>query len=305
MDIKKITTGYEQKILHLLGRVDINHIVCTSFEIDDRGDLTYKEVQAYLDSNKYHKIPVTSVMLFNVPPDNDITTQDKENEQLKEIVNDLLRNLDKELKEVCKHGEFAYEMNDLFKSAIKAIDLHMNRMSYQQWLKDHDTRNDDRFYSVLIGKMRYPFRLINLDPTPLCNIEIERQFNFRRTLLQTVKNIIINLFSAHLFLPDLSLEPRIIYACNKSELFEVIYALSLKGTFKDTGAATAILIELFDLDNHEYSQFISELRNKRKDKSIYLKKLVDTLDNISSGKKEPDNPSLNKRGRKPKSKASK
>ena len=277
-NIKAFNCSFE----NLLKKIQINHIVCISDEIINAG-WDFKRVEKYFAENSYHKIKVTTpIFLFSLE-----NSAQKPQYIDDEVVNEFAsfnNYIDKHIRMLCENGENLYEINEQIRVVIQKISKAVSLMNYESWLIEKDARNKDVIF-LLIGKERRSYTELRFDLMTICKHNFDIAFFLRKNLLNEMKFALIELYSKYLLLPHQSKLPKIKYQCSKTDISELIHAISLETTIDENEQFKAILMGMFDISKDEYNNAIYYIRHREKGKSKFVKKLSDNIDNLKVPKK--------------------
>ena len=99
-------------------------------------------------------------------------------------------------------------------------------------------------------------------------------------MLGCIKTALVDIFSKHLLLPWMDSLPKIKTSCSKTEISELILALSHETRIGEKEELKSILMGMFDISKEEYNNAIYYIRDRENGKSKFMKKLSDYVDKL-------------------------
>jgi hypothetical protein len=271
------------KIDTLLERFEVNHIVCRSNEVD-RKKWGIKEIDKFLNKGPSRKIQANSTIFLNSLESPELMDQASEDDDLEISVSNLIKVIDIEINKLCQDGENLYTLNTLIREAIIKLDNFILKLNYGSWLVDKNPNNNDNVIYLLVNKKRESFRKTQIDFETACKVFFDEHFAYRILLIKELKIALVDVYSKYLLLP-FGVNPKIEYSCTQTDICELIYAISnAMDAIPEQQKLLAILMDIFNIQPAEFTNAKYEIRNRKKDKSSFVRKLADQIDNLPPSK---------------------
>lgn len=266
---------FEQQIMKLLKRLEINQIVFCA-ELVDNNLKTKKAVDEYLTQN-LKKITVNTAFCFNDVDQLEIPSQEKENEGIQTLFNIAVKNINDKIEQLIQREANLYEISDWIKGAIEKIDLQIGGMKYNKWLEEKNAFFSENLYFLVIEGIRYPYTLPQLEITFTRGL-IESEFAQRKRVLYELKYQLIDIYSKYLILPDIEKIPIIEFTCKPIDICTLIEAVTTSEYFKQKEKLKAILVELFKITPETYKDKKYIIKNKQESRAGFLRILAENFD---------------------------
>ncbi len=275
MEQKQIERDFDNMIMTLIERVEVNQIVIISKMVDDNFK-TKKELDEYLTDGK-NKIKADSLILFNNVDKIDPPSHEVEIDDLRKVFNEGFEFLADKIDQQCQLGESLYEINEMIRNAVKVVDIQFDKLNYKDWfVQKMALISSDTFY-VVVGHHRVAYPSVHFNFDTLMP-QIDLYFKFRKNLLRELKYRLVDIFSKYLLLPDIEQLPVIKYHCNPIEICELIEALVTSKYFDDTKKLKTFFMEIFQVDRDLYKDKKLAIKKKQGNRSSFLLKLSDDFD---------------------------
>jgi len=96
---------------------------------------------------------------------------------------------------------------------------------------------------------------------------------------------LVDIYSKYLILPTTGIKPKFEYDGNAIDICELALAISSLGKISDVEKVDAILLDMFGISREVYVNSSHSIRNRLRDKSIFVHKLFMVLNNLVPSKK--------------------
>lgn len=275
-EFKKQLDQLVKKIETVVNGLEINDIIGISTVYDGVPDAK-KCADKFLKESHYNKIRVENVIVLSNVNNTKALTQNDENQRIQNEVLAVLNYFLIEVEKLAALGEYKYELNELFKELIQFLDLKMEKMNYDKWHKEHDPAIREMYGFVLLDNERFAYRFDSLDFSSYCKDLINSSFLYRKQKLQHLKNIIVNIFSKYLFLPDLKVLPKLSFKCRQTDICELILFMEESQIFNEPKHVTAFLLGILDITSKQYNDAIKDVNKRTKERGHYLSKLLENF----------------------------
>ena len=277
---------YNKEIEKFLKRIEVNHILCAAPLNDIGKSWTEKECNDWIKNDKYHKLTIRNVFLLNDYNNPNIKTQGDEYEELSNCLQGCAESILKIIHHYCEQGENLYALNELIRNSVRVIDSKIETMNFEAWLNQQDQNGNDNYYFLLLAKKRIPKSKMEIDVKSHCTLLLNHDFSYRTSLLFRFKEFLVDIFSDYLLLPAIGTNPQIKYSCTPTDICELLFAISNFGVITDSGKLKAILLDMFNITPEFYNRACYDIRNRTKDKSVFVKQLSLDLNKLKPKKKK-------------------
>lgn len=276
MEFEDIKAQLEQKMEAVALSLEVKDIIGTSTIYDGSPDARGRAVK-FLDEGYYNKIRVENVIVLTDVDKNEPKSQHEEDKRLQDKVREFASYLVTEIEEIAKEGEFKFELNKLFKELIQFIDLKKEEMNFDSWLRRKLTGKSELYYYVILDDERFAFPHNRIDFSQYCIELIKNNFNVRKNCLQYLKNVVVNIFSTYLFLPDIKILPKLSYSCSPTNICELILALIESGSFDEPQELKSLLLASFNIKHKQFTDAVSTINSKAKARGPFVTELAENF----------------------------
>ena len=279
----------EKQIAISIERSQINQIVCVNYEYE-KNNTTLEKANEFLNLHMDNKIYADLLYFFNDLHDlKTNVVRDNENEEaaIEVQIQESIQKLEIKSLEILKEKIYLLELNNCFVKILEQVNNAIDLMNYRHWLaKKNPNANKDVLY-LLINNEHETFTKfeINIDSSQGQELQIARAFCNRQEQLKALKEAIINFYAKEIFSPYKSAIPEFDYSCKKVHICELAYAIQLSNTsFNESELIAQTILKMFKISKDDYSKAQGEIRKRKKDKNIFIKKLSENIEALNAPK---------------------
>jgi hypothetical protein len=284
MELEKIKNAYNREIKKFLNRVELNHILCVAPRHENGKSWTEKECNNWIKNDRFHKISIRNIFLLNDHTNATIKDQQDEYDALNEALSKCTEFIYDKIDKCCQSGENLYELNELLRNTLILLDAKIGAMNYDTWKQESYNDEVDDIYYLIIKSKKVPISKDEIDIQTFCMPFLYNEFNFRRLMLYRLKNCLVDIYSTYLLLPSIGANPKIKFDCSPTDICELLLAISNAGVITDSEKLKAIFMDVFGISREFYNNTLHAIRNRKKDKSVFVKELSDKLNDLPSPK---------------------
>ena len=285
MELEKIKNAYNKEIKKFLNRVELNHILCIAPLHKNGKSWTEKECNNWIKNDRYHKIPIRNIFLLNDHTNAIIKDQQDEYNALNDALFKCTAFIYDKIDKCWQSGENLYELNELLRNTLILIDDKIAATNYNTWKQESYKDGVDDIYYLVVNRKKIPQSKDVIDIQTYCMNFVIADFSYRQSLLYRLKNCLVDIYSKYLLLPSIDLNPAIKYDCSPTDICELLLAISNAGVITDSEKLKAILMKMFDISADDYKKSSYDIRNRKKNKSVFVQMLSDKLNAIPASKK--------------------
>jgi hypothetical protein len=279
----------EKQIAIAIERSQINQIVCVNYEYE-KNNTTLEKVNEFLNLNMDNKIYADLLYFFNDLHDlKTNVVRDNENEEaaIEFQIQESIQKLEIKSLEILKEKIYILELNNCFVKILEQVNYAIDSMNYHHWLANKNPNANKDVLYLLINNEHKTFTKfeINIDSSQGQQLQIASAFCNRQEKLKTIKEAILNFYAKEIFTPYKSAIPEFDYACKKVDICELAYAIQLSNTsFNEPELIAQTILKMFKISKDDYSKAQGEIRKRKKDKNIFIKKLSENIEALNTPK---------------------